>query len=83
MPHERKGSGLKNCIPLYSIHFYKTTDPVRHNFLRLDPFPRDLETRSLCERINETCGLVVLFNYVLRSHFWQFERPQGELSYLY
>ena len=43
MPCERKGSGLKNCIPLHSIHFYKTTDPVRHNFLRLDPFPRDLD----------------------------------------
>ena len=38
MPSVRKGSGLKNCISLYFIHFYKTTDPVRHNFLRLDPF---------------------------------------------
>ncbi len=38
MPSARKGSGLKNCISLYFIHFYKTTDPVRHNFLRLDPF---------------------------------------------
>ena len=38
MPYGRKGSGLKNRIPLHSIHFYKTTDPVRHNFLRLDPF---------------------------------------------
>ena len=32
MPYGRKGSGLKNCIPLYSIHFYKTTDPVRHHY---------------------------------------------------
>ena len=38
MPFGEKGSGLENCIPLYFIHFYKTTDPVRHNFLRLDPF---------------------------------------------
>ena len=27
----RKGSGLENCIPLYFPHFYKATDPERHN----------------------------------------------------
>ena len=65
MPYGRKGSGLKNCIPLHSIHFYKTTDPVRHNFLRLDPF---LIRSSACipenrRRLgdvpfgNGTCGL--------------------------
>ena len=28
----KKGSGLKNRIPLYSIHFYKTTDPKSTEF---------------------------------------------------
>ena len=38
MPSGRRGSGHENCIPLYFIHFSKTTDPVRHQFSRLDPF---------------------------------------------
>ena len=38
MPSSRKGSGLENCIPLYFIHFYQATDPIRQNFFHTDPF---------------------------------------------
>ena len=63
MPYERKGSGLKNCIPSNFIHFFKTTDPVRHNFLRLDPFPR--AGSETCGPVRSRKGSIIIFVMVM------------------